>query len=295
MKIFTQNKISNKNLYAMAIALSAFICCFNAGSLTTTSADMSTEPDINFYGELEDHAHAASVQSILIGGRYESIPVYQQISSHKTAPNIEGQNKDIDPKQNKILINLQDVKSIALEHPHNPTSSSIQVNNKTYIQIIVELLHGTKKKYLVEATRKITCKEIDKSADIQDKPTLQERDINFIHVKKLTIKGFKSNHPYQAPQLSPMSANPQTHQIPAHSSSIAKIAQSPAPAQLDSALMQEKNDLTNNAAELLHAIEENVKNLPMDNPSAFETMRSTILTLLKSLRDQLQKFLDMIK
>ncbi len=62
-----------------------------------------------------------------------------------------------------------------------------------------------------------------------------------------------------------------------------------------SALAKEKNNFKNNAADLLHAIEENVKNLPMDNPTAFETMRSTILTLLKTLRDQLQKFLDMIK
>ncbi|MDP3788744.1 MAG: hypothetical protein Q8Q60_05520 [Candidatus Chromulinivorax sp.] len=289
MKNFT---INNKNLYAMTIAIAALLCCMNASMITTNSADMSTEPDINFYGTLEDHVHTAEIQSILIGGRYESIPVYQHMTPQKASTNEQGHNKDIDPKQNKILINLQDIKSIALEHPHNPTSSSIQVNNKTYIQIVVESLHGTKKKYLVEATRKITCKEIDKSADINDKLTLQERDINFIHVKKLTLKGFKSNHPYQAPSdFAKASPDKQAH--------IAKIENSTKPnlvsGESSAALLQEKDDLKNNAAELLHAIEENVKNLPMDNPSAFETMRSTILTLLKSLRDQLQKFLDMIK
>lgn len=248
--------------------------------MVTSSSESSNEPDINFYGTLEDHAHTANIESILIGGKYESIPVYQQVAhfDHHEKNNTPG--TEIDPKQNKTLINLEDIKSITLQHPHNPTSSSIQVNNKTYIQIVVESLHGTKKKYLVESTRKITCKEIDKSADVQEKQTLQTRDINFIHVKKLNIKGYKSNHPYQAPQINPVSKE----------SFLTKTMTDTPPL-----LSQEKKDFKNNAAELLHTIEENVKNLPMDNPTAFETMRSTILILLKSLRDQLQKFLDMIK
>jgi hypothetical protein len=277
MKLFTNtqivfDRINNKKFYTLTIALSALLCCFNGSVVSTNSSEASAEPDINFHGTLEDHAHSANVESILIGGKYESIPVYQQVipSTHHDK-NIAA-HQEIDPKQNKILINLQDIKFIALEHPNNPTTSSIQVNNKTYIQIVVESLHGTKKKYLVESTRKITCKEIDKSAEIQDKPTLQVRDVNFIHVKKLTIKGFKSNHPYTSPQISPIS----------------KESEKPT-------VLQEKKDFKDSAAELLHAIEENVKNLPMDNPSAFETMQATILTLLKSLRDQLQKFLDMIK
>lgn len=269
MKIFTVK--TNKNIYAVTVALSALLCCFN-GSVVTTSTSQSTEPDINFHGTLEDHTHTANIESILIGGKYESIPVYQQVAPAMQHDKNVAAAQEIDPKQNKTLINLQDIKSITLEHPNNPTASSIQVNNKTYIQIIVESLHGSKKKYLVESTRKITCKEIDASAEIEEKPTLQARDVNFIHVKKLTIKGFRSNHPYTSPQITPIS----------------KESEKPT-------VSQEKKDFKNNAAELLHAIEENVKNLPMDNPSAFETMRSTILTLLKSLRDQLQKFLDMIK
>ena len=269
MKFFTIK--TNKNMYTITVALSALICCFN-GSVVTTNTSESTGPDINFYGTLEDHTHSASIESILIGGKYESIPVYQQVTPAMLHDKKIMPTQEIDPKQNKTLINLQDIKSIALEYPNNPNASSIQVNNKTYIQIIVESLHGSKKKYLVESTRKITCKEIDAGAEIQEKPTLQTRDVNFIHVKKLTIKGFRSNHPYTSPQITPLS----------------KESEKPT-------ISQEKKDFKNNAAELLHAIEENVKNLPIDNPSAFETMRSTILTLLKSLRDQLQKFLDMIK
>ena len=268
---------NQKQIYTVVIALSALFCCFNGSVTTTNSTEKSIEPDINFYGTLEDHTHTESVQSILIGARYESIPVYQDsLRGNSIDKNIA----EIDPKQNKTLINLQDIKSIALEHPNNPTASSIQVNNKSYIQIIVESLHGTKKKYLVEATRKITCKEIDKN--VEGNTTLQARDINFIHVKKLTIQGFKSNHAYQASQISPISKEFESGMTPKMQNN-------------QQTLSQEKKDFKNNAAELLHAIEENVKNLPMDNESAFETMRATILTLLKSLRDQLQKFLDMIK
>jgi len=266
-----------KQACTIIIALSALFCCFNGSVVTTTnSTEKSMEPDINFYGTLEDHTHTANIQSILIGGRYESIPVYQDIArTHSVDKNII----EIDPKQNKTLLNLQDIKSIALEHPNNPTASSIQVNNKKYIQIIVEMLHGTKKKYLIEATRKITCKEVDKSVEVTENPTLQIRDLNFIHVKKLSVQGFKSNHAYQAPQISSDFESHASIKKPNHQET----------------LSQEKKDFKNNATELLHAIEENVKNLPMDNESAFETMRATILTLLKSLRDQLQKFLDMIK
>lgn len=263
------------------MALSTMFFCWN-GSVVNTNGPTSTEPDINFYGTLEDHAHTVQIESILIGGKYESIPVYQPITSSKQHDKNNDSTQQIDPKQNKILINLQDITSIALQHPNNPTASSIQINGKTYIQIIVELLHGSKKKYLVESTRKISCKEIDKHSSSQENPTFQVRDLNFIHVKKLIIKGFKSNYPYQAPQISPISKEASSIKASEKDASISTIS-------------QEKKEFKNNAAELLHAIEENVKNMPMDNPSAFEAMRSTVLTLLKSLRDQLQKFLDMIK
>ena len=272
-------KSSRTKIYIWTITLSALLTCWNGSVVNTNSTDTtSTTPDINFYGTLEDHITTAPVESILIGGRYESIPVYQQAALTKEQDSVTAP----DPKQNKTLINLQDIKSIALAHPENPTASSIKVNNKIYIQIIVESLHGTKKHYLVESMRKISCKEIDKGADITTKPTLQDRDINFIHVKKLTIQGYRSNHPYQAPKIDVSNDTPHARPFTAHPQDQQK-------------LMDNKKEFKDNAAQLLHAIEENVKNMPIDNPTAFETMRSTILTLLKSLRDQLQKFLDMIK
>jgi len=226
---------------------------------------------MNFYGIIEDHVHTSQVESILIGGKYQDIPVYQEMHNHKNHHGTSDKKLQIaiDPKQNKILLNLKDIKSISLQHPHSPTANTIVINHKQYIQIIIELINGTKKHYLVESLRKITCNEINTSHDKNMKPTLQHRDLNFIHIKKLTIKGYKKENAFQAAQPEPISN-----------------IQSP-----------EKTtaDFKNNAAELLQAIEENVKNLPLENSSAFKTMQATIITLLKSLRDQLQKFLDMIK
>lgn len=271
-------------IYTWTIAIASFLFCFN-GSVITNTPDSSTDPDVNFYGVLEDHVHTAQVEYILIGGKYESIPVYQTVTAAQIKAK-EEKNQEIDPKQNKILLNLQDIKSITLEHPNNPTASAIQINSKNYIQIVVQSIQGTQKKYLVESTRKINCKEVDKSLEGTSK-TFQSRDINFIHIKKLTISGYKSGTPYKAPTITPISDSiTNTQKINASSSK-----------SIDekNTILKEKEIFKNNAAEILQAIEENVKNMPIDNPTAFETMKSTVLTLLKTLRDQLQKFLDMIK
>ncbi|MGZ6250450.1 MAG: hypothetical protein ACXWL2_00310 [Candidatus Chromulinivorax sp.] len=269
----------NHSIHTAIIAIYSFIYCFNGTMVTETPQTTSTDPDVNFYGILQDHAHSAPVEYILIGSKYESIPVYQTVNVKEKSD----KNNEIDPRHNKTLINLQDIKSISLEHPDNPTLSSITVNNRTYIQIIVESLQGTLKKYLIESSRKISCQEVDKKAESSEKPVLQKRDLNFIHVKKLTIQGYKANSAYKT--TSPEIVQPTSNQE-------SKSFKSP---KDSSELSIEKNKFKNNAAEIILAIEENVKNLPIDNPGAFETMKSTIVTLLKTLRDQLQKFLDMVK
>ncbi len=266
-----------KNIQMWMIVISSLLCCWNGSIVNTnTASNAQVGPDVNFYGRLQDHQHTAYVESILIGGKYESIPFYQ----HSTIPQQGG--ADIDPKQNKSLLNLQDIKSISLAHPENPSHSSIKINNRTYIQIMIETLHGSQKPFLVESTRKISCKEVEQSSTAA--PSInQSRDISFVHVKKLSIEGYKSNHPYQAPALDVSQKAP------------TPTAAQPQQVSTDENILKEKDELQANTAQILDSIEENVKNMPLDNPSAFKTMQSTILVLLKSLRDQLQKFLDMIK
>ena len=42
-------------------------------------------------------------------------------------------------------------------------------------------------------------------------------------------------------------------------------------------------------------MEEKVKNLPKQNPSQYESFKNSMLTLLRGLREQLQKMLNMLK
>ena len=252
---------------------SILLCCCNGSVVDNGSGSTSTDPDTNFYGTLEDHFKKSQVESILIGGKYESIPVYQDVIKSMTDKKDKAPEDVIDPKQNKILINLKDIKSIALKHPENLTSSSISINNKTYVQIIVTSISGAKKEFLIEGSRRITCKERDNGPDKQDTVILQNRDLNFTHIKKLNIHGYKS----EKQQHAASDLIPTAHKVETKLSA------------------DEKNKFKVDTAQILHSIEENIKNLPTNNPTAFETMRETVLLLLKSLRDQLQKFLDMVK
>ena len=147
--------ISSKTYFSTMI-IAIFFCCFNGSVVDTNSTTTSMAPDANFYGTLEDHYRTAQIESILIGGKYESIPVYQDVLKSMTDKKEKIAGETIDPKQNKILLNLKDIKSIALKHPENLTTSSILVNSKSYIQIIVTSISGTKREFLIESTRRIT-------------------------------------------------------------------------------------------------------------------------------------------
>lgn len=255
----------------MTIAL--FLCCFNGSMVDTNSTNASTDPDANFYGTLEDHYRTAQIESLLIGGKYENIPVYQDVTRSMIDKKDKINDPLVDPKQNKILINLKDIKTITLKHHGHTSESSISINNKTYVQIIVTFISDTKKEFLIEATRRITCKERDKGPEKEDATIFQERDLNFTHIKKLDIKGYKSAQKNSS-QTIPGESNKPSDQM---------------------SLAQQKNKLRVDTAQILNSIEDNIKNLPTNNPTLLETMRETLLILLKSLRDQLQKFLDMVK
>lgn len=218
----------------------------------------SKEPGIIFYGELVDHYRKGNIENILIGGKYEAIPVYQTVSAEN-----RHSKKSIDPKQNRTLIDLKEIHSIELRHPENPTASEIELKGRKYVEIIVTSTHKNKKHFLIESSRKIKCKEEDKSSDptsVTDMhtSTFEERELNFIHVKKLIIKGWKSEH-----QIAPTTRD-------------------------------ERIEVKKNTSNLLNEIEKNIKNLPKDNPTLLLQVKETLLSLLKSLRAQLQKIVDMI-
>ncbi len=255
--------VNSINLLSLLILLT----CWNGSIVDQTTTPMSENMTPEFYGTLQDHHKKVDITHILIGGKFDSIPVYQTITKR---PSIDEKNTDslIDPKQNRSFLNLKDIQSIALKYPNEPAHKSIQSHGRTYISIIVTFLHGTEQEFLIESSRKMTCKEIDISSE-KNNTSPQERDLNFIHIKKLTIKGF--------------------HTTPKKIEKI--MIDQPKKITID----DEKTIIKKNTADIINSIEDSIKNLPIDNPTLFNTMRDSILILLKSLRDQLQKFLDMVK
>ena len=252
--------------------------CWN-GTLIDSNTK-SKLPDINFYGTIEDHYNKMfNAEYILIDKRYEEISVYpysgtiklkKHITNKKNNDLETNKNNDIDPTQNKSFLKLDEIKTIELQHPNHPTESTIKINDKDYIGIIVTSINGTQNNYLIENSRKITCKEIDKGQNNTKEKVLIDRELHMIHIKKLTILGYKS-----------VKDSDEKKPIKSSSENISTNDQ--------------KKELGKNTANIIDQIEENVKNLSQDNSTAFEKMKNTIITLLKLLREQLQKMLDMIQ
>lgn len=261
---------------SISFALILFFC-WN-GTLVDSSSK-SKLPDVNFYGTIEDHTRTFDAEYIIIDRRYEDIPVYpyqslkklKKRTTEQSSKDHETNKKDeIDPTQNKALLKLDEIKSIELQHPDHPTASTIEINQKTYAEIIVTSINGSKNNYLIESSRKVTCKEIDKGPHGTKQGVLIDRELNMIHIKKLTIRGYRSANDADEKKT---------------------IKGSSAVTNRD----DQKKEISNNTEKLLDQIEENVKNLSQDNPSAFEKMKSNIITLLKSLREQLQKMMDVLQ
>lgn len=261
---------------SIPLALVLFFC-WN-GTLVDSNSK-SKLPDVNFYGTIEDHTRTFDAEYIIIDRRYEDIPVYpyqslkklkKRITEESTKEHESNKKEDIDPTQNKALLKLDEIKSIELQHPDHPTSSTIEINQKNYVEIIVTSINGSKNNYLIESSRKVTCKEIDKGPHGTKQGVLIDRELNMIHIKKLTIKGYKSANDADEKKAIKGSSDNNNKE-------------------------NQKKEISNHTENLLDQIEENVKNLSQDNPSAFEKIKGNIISLLKSLREQLQKMLDMLQ
>lgn len=234
------------------------------GSLVETSKDKEKRPDINFYGELTDHYTTNKVEDILIGDKYEQIPFYSPIKLEQKPADETKKTIEIDPKQNRVLVDLQEVSLIQLKHPEHPIEHEITINNKKYVEVEVTSITGSKNDYLIESNREISCKKIDKGPEGDQKPVLEERKLNMVHLKKLLINGYKSN-----PDKTKSASRDTT--------------------------VSEKSEISGKTEKILDQIEEKVNNLPKEDPSNYEKIKDSLLSLLRSLRNQLQKLLDMIK
>jgi len=249
-----------KNIHFISLAI--ILTCWN-GSIVDTSKDKDKRPDLNFYGELTDHYTTCKVEDILIGNKYEQIPFYSPVKLEQKS-NDDKKNIEIDPKQNRILVDLQEVSVIELSHPDKPIEHEITINNKKYVEVIITNITGSKNTYIVESNREVHCKKIDKGPEGDQKAVFEERKLNMIHIKKLAISGYKSN----------------PDKIKAGSRDVT---------------VSDKAEVSEKTEKILDQIEEKVNNLPKEDPSNYEKVKDSLLSLLKSLRNQLQKLLDMIK
>lgn len=249
-----------------------FICAFLLvflswnGSMVDNSKP-NKRPDVNFYGTLTDHASTCKVEDILVGGKYEQIAVYQPIKEAKTAlektKDTGATPIEIDPKQNKILLDLHEITSISLKYPDKPIDHELLINNRKYVEIEVTSITGSKNEYIIESSREISCLKIDKGPNHDQQPITEERKINIIHVKELHITGFKS-------------------------------AQDTTKSYSRDTTISEKTEIATSTEKILDQIEEKVNNLPKED-SQYTKFKESLLSLLRSLRDQLQKMLSMIK
>ena len=248
---------SNIILSRVSILLLTLLCNWNGSMILDNNT--SKDPEISFNGELFDHSGAKSrkLEHLLIGGKYEAIPFYQTVSKKEISA-----ERQIDPKQNRVLVDLKEIASIELKHPESPTKSEIELHGRKYVEIIVTSTNQNKKHYLVESSRKLTFEEQDPaSTDSLARTESQQTfsgELTFIHVKKLIVgpKGFEKNN------------------------SINKA--------------DDKKYATEETEDLLNQIEKNIQNLPKNDASLLLNIKSTLLSLLRSLRAQLQKLVDMI-
>ncbi|OGB86351.1 hypothetical protein A3J41_00780 [candidate division TM6 bacterium RIFCSPHIGHO2_12_FULL_38_8] len=261
--------ISAKSIKIIALTSIIFLTCWNGSMVDSNSKDK--RPDVNFYGILQDHKSTTKVEDILIGGKYKQIPVYQEVhqvakSDVKTSVDqSSSKSAEMDPKQNKTLLDLDEVASITLKYPDNPIEHEIKINNTKYVEILVTSINNSTQTYLIESSRDLSCLKIDQGPEQNQKPVLEERKLNMIHVKNLEIKGKKSAQDVNQSKARDDMANTDKVEI----------------------ALKIENDLDQ--------IEKNVKNLPQHDPSQYEKFKQSIIALLRSLRDQLQKMLHMIK
>lgn len=269
-------KNSHHNYHFFGLITVILLTCWNGSMVDSETKDKRL--DVNFYGTLTGHSNnTVNVEDIAIRGKYNGIAFYSipqqnhQVSSGSATAlaSIPNQPKELDPKKDKVLLNLHDIASIELAFPDKPTEHELTINGNKYTQVIVTLTNNTHQNYLVESSCDVSCLQVNQGADKNIKPVLEKRKLNITHIKKLIIKGKKSAQDV-------------------NESRITEEMQS-----------TDKVEITKNTEEILDQIQNQVDTLSQDqavkNSSHFQQFKSSIVSLLRSLRDQLQKMLSMIK
>ena len=259
----------------LPIALMLFFCW---NGTIIDSGSKSKLPDVNFYGTIECYEETFNFEYLLIKNKYEKITVHPIQSSLKNlkkritenSANNNETNKTEDPTKSKGELSLFHTKTIELQDPHHPTASIIMLNQKEFAEIVVTLINGAKQNFLIENDLNISCQQVTNGSSNTKNNIFIPRFLPITKIKKLTIKGYRSTN-YSDDSNVTKNSSDHIHQE------------------------DQKKEVAKHTENLLDQIEENVKNLSQENASTFEKMKSNIITLLKSLREQLQKMLNMLQ
>ena len=250
------------NIFSMLSIV--LLTCWNGSMVDSTSKDKRL--DVNFYGTL----NGESVEDISISGKYKDIFVYKPIKTDTKSAMKESVDQSanstaqLNPSIDKTALNLDDVAEIKLKHPDSPTEHEIKINNKKYVEINVKLINDSTHEYMIESEREISALTIDKGPN-NNQPIMSKRTVKMPALKTLIIKGKKAAQDMNQSRMQRENAD------------------------------TDKITIANNIEKDLDQIQQAVDNLPQHDSSQYEKFKSSIVSLLRSLRNHLQKMLNMIK
>ena len=244
------------------LMLSIFVCllCWNGSMVDSNNNEK--RPDTNVHGTITDHTETFDAQDIQFDKMIEKIPVYQNIipTEIKSDKSIK---PNLNPTGNLIPLDLHIISSIEACHPDSPIASELEINNRKYMEINVTFSNGSQKKCLIECSRVISCVQVQKSPNNNQQPVFISREIKMIHLEKLIIKGYKSTQDLSSTKQSQKN--------------------------------NESTEIATQTEKILDQLEQNVKNLPQEPESQYTKIKHAMVSLLQSLREQLQKMLHLIK
>lgn len=162
--------------------------CANFGS--QESSDNGNKPAVNFYGTLTTwQGQEFSVENILLGKRYNKIPVYE-IQPITDAQKKQDREFEHDPRDGIITkLDLAEIATLSIPDPSKIYTFQKRKNSRIveYLEIVIASNDDkkTEQHYLIDLGRKLTCDQINQAGPI-------EKDVPLKAIKKLTIQGYRS-------------------------------------------------------------------------------------------------------
>lgn len=155
-------------LMLTAISLGAVSLLANYSSETST--DGPRKPKINFYGTLTDTlGQNYQFENLTISGMMSQIPMYQKPAS-----------PEVNPEINTTRVDLNEVASINVPNPN----TLLKYKGREYIalEIISNNGPGTQQQYIIEASRKVYCDEVNSAGPV-------EKELSFQAIATIALKG----------------------------------------------------------------------------------------------------------